>query len=159
MSIHEQRIVLRILEACQAELKGVKLKDYGLMGGYFLSVKGIIVENYFSIRDTIWHLDKKKGTQDFSIWASNKDVYKRQDFTWYRTDTKNQLLRVANPAGSLYAFRYINAVSYTHLNIAYGKKWKPAVFLGYLKNLGTSDEISKMYGTGTNVDQLVSTSA
>ena len=29
MSIHEQRIVLRILEACQAELKGVKLKDYG----------------------------------------------------------------------------------------------------------------------------------
>ena len=31
----------------------------------------IIVENYFSIRDTIWHLDKKKGTQDFSIWASN----------------------------------------------------------------------------------------
>ena len=40
----------------------------GLMGGYFLSVKGIIVENYFSIRDTIWHLDKKKGTQDFSIW-------------------------------------------------------------------------------------------
>lgn len=43
----------------------------GLMGGYFLSVKGIIVENYFSIRDTIWHLDKKKGTQDFSIWASN----------------------------------------------------------------------------------------
>ena len=27
-SIHEQRIVLRILEACQAELKGVKLKDY-----------------------------------------------------------------------------------------------------------------------------------
>ena len=38
----------------------------GLMGGYFLSVKGIIVENYFSIRDTIWHLDKKKGTQDFS---------------------------------------------------------------------------------------------
>lgn len=28
MSIHEQRIVLRILEACQAELKGVKLKDY-----------------------------------------------------------------------------------------------------------------------------------
>ena len=38
------------------------------MGGYFLSVKGIIVENYFSIRDTIWPLGQKKGTQDFSIW-------------------------------------------------------------------------------------------
>ena len=28
MSINDQRIVLRILEACQAELTGVKLKDY-----------------------------------------------------------------------------------------------------------------------------------
>lgn len=31
------------------------------------------------------------------------------DFTWYKTDTKNQLLRMPNPAGSLYAYRYINA--------------------------------------------------
>ena len=37
----------------------------GLMGGYFLSVKGIIVENYFSIRDTIWHLDKKRKLKIF----------------------------------------------------------------------------------------------
>lgn len=37
----------------------------GLMGGYFLSVKGIIVENYFSIRDTIWHLDKKRELKIF----------------------------------------------------------------------------------------------
>lgn len=35
------------------------------MGGYFLSVKGIIVENYFSIRDTIWHLDKKRKLKIF----------------------------------------------------------------------------------------------
>ncbi|WP_073343736.1 TonB-dependent receptor [Bacteroides congonensis] len=31
------------------------------------------------------------------------------DFTWYQTDTKNQLLMMPNPAGSLYAYRYINA--------------------------------------------------
>ena len=37
----------------------------GLMGGYFLSVKGIIVENYFSIRDTIWHLNKKRELKIF----------------------------------------------------------------------------------------------
>ena len=35
MSIHEQRIVLRILEACQAELKGVKLKDYAVTNRKF----------------------------------------------------------------------------------------------------------------------------
>ncbi len=31
------------------------------------------------------------------------------DFTWYKTDTKNQLLKMENPAGSAYKFRYINA--------------------------------------------------
>ncbi len=32
-------------------------------------------------------------------------------------------------------------------------------FFGYMKNLGTNDEVTKMYGTGTNVDQLISASA
>ena len=31
------------------------------------------------------------------------------DFTWYKTNTKNQLLRMVNPSGSAYKFRYINA--------------------------------------------------
>lgn len=31
------------------------------------------------------------------------------DFTWYRTNTKNQLLKMNNPAGSAYKYRYINA--------------------------------------------------
>lgn len=52
-----------------------------------------------------------------------------------------------------------NRNSSSWLNIVYGKKWKPAVFFGYMKNLGTSDAVTKMYGTGTNVDQLVSASA
>lgn len=52
-----------------------------------------------------------------------------------------------------------NRNSSTWLNIAYGQKWKPALFLGYMKNLGTGKEVSKMYGTGTNVDQLASASA
>ncbi len=41
------------------------------------------------------------------------------------------------------------------LNIVYGNTWKPAVFFGYMKNLGTGDAVTAMYGTGTNVDQLV----
>lgn len=31
------------------------------------------------------------------------------DFTWYKTDTKNQLLRMENPAGSTYKYRHVNA--------------------------------------------------
>lgn len=45
------------------------------------------------------------------------------------------------------------------LNVVYGKKWKPAVFLGYMKNLGTGDAVTRMYGTGTDVDRLASGSA
>lgn len=46
--------------------------------------------------------------------------------------------------------------SSTWVNAVYGKKWKPGVFAGYIKNLGTKDALSSstLYGTGTNVDQL-----
>lgn len=45
------------------------------------------------------------------------------------------------------------------MNVVYGKKWKVGVFAGYMKNLGTGDAVTTMYGTGTNIDQLVSGSA
>ena len=46
--------------------------------------------------------------------------------------------------------------SSTWVNIVYGKKWKPGIFVGYIKNLGTADELisSTVYGTGTNIDEL-----
>lgn len=50
-------------------------------------------------------------------------------------------------------------------NVVYGRKWKPGVFVGYAKNLGTSDELytnggkAQLYGTGTNLDQLVTAGA
>lgn len=47
--------------------------------------------------------------------------------------------------------------SSTWLNIVYGKTWKPGIFIGYMKNLGTNDPITgNMYGTGLNLDQLLS---
>lgn len=50
--------------------------------------------------------------------------------------------------------------SMTWLNFTYGKKWKPGIFLGYLKNLGTGKEIlGKTYGVGTDVDQVLNLSA
>lgn len=51
--------------------------------------------------------------------------------------------------------------SSTWVNIAYGKKWKPALFFGYMKNLGTQDELvaSTVYGTGANLDKLMSGTA
>ena len=46
------------------------------------------------------------------------------------------------------------------INIVYGKKWKPGIFIGYIKNLGTADDMEMgdnkaIYGTGTNIDQLL----
>lgn len=52
-------------------------------------------------------------------------------------------------------------VSSTWINVAYGKKLRPGVFVGYLKNLGASDDVSGVLGTGIGdgLDQLVSASA
>lgn len=52
-----------------------------------------------------------------------------------------------------------NRNSSSWVNVVWGKKWKVGVFGGYMKNLGTTDPVSKMYGTGTNVDQIVCGSA
>ena len=52
-----------------------------------------------------------------------------------------------------------NRNSSSWIYIVYGKTWKQAIFFGYMKNLGTSDAVTNMYGTGTNVDQLLSGTA
>ncbi|WP_417570552.1 DcaP family trimeric outer membrane transporter [Phocaeicola coprocola] len=45
--------------------------------------------------------------------------------------------------------------SSTWVNVAYGKKWRPALFFGYLKNLGATEEVPYgTLGTGTTLDQL-----
>lgn len=50
--------------------------------------------------------------------------------------------------------------SSTWLNVVYGQKWKPGIFLGYSKNLGTRDEsVTHLYGTGTDIDQLTTVGA
>lgn len=48
----------------------------------------------------------------------------------------------------------------TWFNAVYGKKWKPGIFVGYMKNLGTTEEMTgKAYGVGTDVAQLVTANA
>ena len=51
--------------------------------------------------------------------------------------------------------------STTWVNFTYGMKWKPSLFLGYTKNLGTDNsliESSPLYGMGLNIDQLLTVS-
>lgn len=46
--------------------------------------------------------------------------------------------------------------SMTWLNVVYGKKWKPGFFIGYMKNMGTTDPIvGNIYGVGVDLDQLL----
>lgn len=48
--------------------------------------------------------------------------------------------------------------STTWVNIVYGKKWQPGLFVGYLKNLGTSKALTgTTYGVGLDVDQVFTT--
>lgn len=46
----------------------------GLVGGYFLSIKGEVIEDYLNITSTIWHLDKKGAPEGFYFWASNHAI-------------------------------------------------------------------------------------
>ncbi len=48
--------------------------------------------------------------------------------------------------------------STTWLNITYGTVWKPSIFVGYTKNLGSNEALisaDKIYGRGIDVDQLL----
>lgn len=49
------------------------------------------------------------------------------------------------------------------VNVVYGQKWKPGIFLGYAKNLGASSKLDRtnpqLYGTGNELDQLVTAGA
>ena len=45
------------------------------------------------------------------------------------------------------------------VNVVWGKKWKVGAFGGYMKNLGTTKEVSTLIGTGVDVDQIVCGSA
>ena len=49
--------------------------------------------------------------------------------------------------------------SSTWVNVVWGKKWKVGAFGGYMKNLGTTKEVSSLIGTGVDVDQIVCGSA
>ena len=46
--------------------------------------------------------------------------------------------------------------SSTWVNVVYGSRWRPGIFAGYMKNLGTGKALAsgELYGTGTDVDQL-----
>ncbi|MBQ2045683.1 MAG: hypothetical protein II260_00645 [Muribaculaceae bacterium] len=45
------------------------------------------------------------------------------------------------------------------VNVVWGKKWKVGAFGGYMKNLGSTKEVSSLIGTGVDVDQIVCGSA
>lgn len=48
--------------------------------------------------------------------------------------------------------------SMSWVNVVYGKKWQPGIFVGYLKNLGTGKPITgSTYGVGLDVDQVFAT--
>lgn len=49
--------------------------------------------------------------------------------------------------------------SHTWVNVMYGKKWRGGLFGGYLKNLGATEKVSGLIGTGLNLDQMATATA
>ena len=50
-------------------------------------------------------------------------------------------------------------ISHSWVNMVYGSKLRFGVFGGYLKNLGSKNEVTSLIGTGTNIDQLSTATA
>lgn len=40
------------------------------------------------------------------------------------------------------------------LNVMYGKKWRGGIFVGFIKNLGATKDVSNLVGQGTNIDKM-----
>lgn len=45
-------------------------------------------------------------------------------------------------------------VSSSWIDIGYGRKWRPSVFVGYMKNLGATKDVIGIAGSGTELKQL-----
>lgn len=86
-----------------------------------------------------------------------------------KTVLANNLTHCSMPGG--FAVTSVDPVTgkcdyttFTHsmswLNVVYGHKWQPGIFIGYLKNLGTGERINgTVYGSGSKVDRIVNCSA
>ncbi|MEI3137363.1 MAG: DcaP family trimeric outer membrane transporter [Phocaeicola sp.] len=140
---------------------GVDYKRPGLIAGAGLHVSSITPRTQSETEDAVYFVNERV------TGISGEAHVKYTKENWLvsaKTVLETNLTQTSTVGG--YGITSIDEVtgkqqysplrtSSTWVNVAYGKKWRPALFFGYLKNLGATKEVPYgALGTGTTLDQL-----
>lgn len=140
---------------------GVDYKRPGLIAGAGLHVSSITPRTQSETEDAVYFVNERV------TGISGEAHVKYAKENWLvsaKTVLETNLTQTSTVGG--YGITSIDEVtgkqqysplrtSSTWVNVAYGKKWRPALFFGYLKNLGATKEVPYgALGTGTTLDQL-----
>lgn len=140
---------------------GVDYKRPGLIAGAGLHVSSITPRTQSETEDAVYFVNERV------TGISGEAHVKYTKENWLvsaKTVLETNLTQTSTVGG--YGITSIDEVtgkqqysplrtSSTWVNVAYGKKWRPALFFGYLKNLGATEEVPYgTLGTGTTLDQL-----
>ena len=145
---------------------GLDYKDPAFQAGAGIHVSSIVPRTESVVDDVTYAVDERV------TGVSGEAHFKYSANDWLvagKTVLSTNLSQTSTVGG--YGIKSIDSVtgeqeysplriSHSWLNIAYGSKWRPALFFGYLKNLGATDDVS--YGvlaTGGSLDQLATASA
>jgi hypothetical protein len=140
---------------------GVDYKRPGLIAGAGLHVSSITPRTQSETEDAVYFVNERVT----GISGEAHVKYTKEDWLVSAKTVLGTNLTQTSTVGG-YGITSIDEVtgkqqysplrtSSTWVNVAYGKKWRPALFFGYLKNLGATEEVPYgALGTGTTLDQL-----
>ena len=137
-------------------------KANGLIAGAGIEMLSLKPRTQSEVGDLIYKVNERITTFSFEAHAK----YTRENWLFAaRSCLGSNLTQTFMPGCSAVAKTHPGAVkhgisTYRHsmswVNVVYGKKWQPGIFLGYLKNLGTTTDINgPTYGVGLDVDQVL----
>lgn len=148
--------------SCMPELYvGADYFAEGLLAGAGVHVSSIVPRTQSETANGTYHVDERIT----GVSAEAHVKYTRDSWLVAAKSVLGTNLTQASTVGG-YGIRSIDPVtgeqeyaalrtSSVWVNVAYGRKWRPALFFGYLKNLGASSEVPYgTLGTGTALDQL-----
>ncbi len=139
---------------------GADYRSDGLLAGAGLHISSITPRTQSDVDDKVFKVNERITGLSGEVHMKYK---KDNILVAAKTLLSSNLTQTSNLGG--YGVTYTDPrtgeqkytplrVSHTWVNLAYGQKWRYAVFAGYLKNLGAKDDVSGLIGTGTDIDQL-----
>ena len=144
---------------------GIDYLNGSFIAGIGADILSLVPRTKNTIGDKTYKLDERITSVSFEAHAQ----YKLPDWTFAAKSTLASNMTHTCMLGG-YGITNINPRtgeqdytpfrhSTTWLNIIHGSKWKQDLYIGYVKNLGTSKDIVGSYGTALDIDQMVTVNA